>query len=182
MLYPQTPVPDIPVEVRKEHNNLITQLTSGIEYRRNLRFRERRIITLNYRLVPRSQMQEIYNFFSARKGAFEPFIFEFPYEDTWENEYVGKGDGATTVFTLPFKYHSSLSVYVDGTLTTGYTVDNTGERATITFSTAPAADSLITCSFTGKARLKVRFNDTIDYQNQRANLVSAKVSLIEVLD
>jgi len=160
MLYPQTPVPDIPLEVRKEHNNLITQLTSGIEYRRNLRFRERRIITLNYRLVPRSQMQGIYNFFSARKGAFEPFIFEFPYEDTWENEYVGKGDGTATV----------------------YTVDNTGERATITFTTAPAVDSLITCSFIGKARLKVRFNNTIDYQNKQANLVSAKVSLIEVLD
>ena len=184
MLYPQTPIPDVPIQVEREHNTLITELKNGIEYRRKFRFRERRLINLTYRFRKKEELQPIYNFYTERSGAFEDFIFEFPYSDNYVKEYIGRGDGVNTTFTLPFKDYISLDVYFDGSqvATSSYSIDTSSERATITFNTAPAQDTLITCDFIGQARLKVRFNDRLQTIYNRAEFVDLQVSLIEVLD
>ena len=183
MLYPTTPKPDIPVNVEVEDNTLITPLLNGVEYRRRLRLKRRRFVELTYKMRKRNELQPIYNFFNKMEGKYKDFIFEFPYEDTWENEVIGVGDGITTSYTLPFKNYTSLTVYVDGTVNTSYTVDTTGERAVLNFSTyTPPANSLITIDFTAQPRLRMRFADTLKIENTLANFVSLKVNLVEVID
>lgn len=64
-----------------------------------------------------------------------------------EAEYVGMGDGETTVFTLDNAVvEGSLRLYVDGELQME-NIDFTLSDTTITFTTAPAPDMPITASY-----------------------------------
>lgn len=64
-----------------------------------------------------------------------------------EAEYVGMGDGETTVFSLDHAVvEGSLRLYVDGELQVENT-DFTLSDTTITFTTAPASDMPITASY-----------------------------------
>ncbi len=68
------------------------------------------------------------------------------------NETLGYGDNSTTEFTLDYGYGrfnmiipGTLKVYVNGTLTTAYTIDY--ETNTITFTTAPETDLRVSADY-----------------------------------
>lgn len=58
---------------------------------------------------------------------------------------LGTGDGTNTIFTIPQTKISNLVVYIDGTSTTAYTINNLGK---IVFNTAVANGSVVTADYT----------------------------------
>ena len=120
-IYPQTPVPSTPFEVEQRWRTLISQTDTGKEYRRRKWIRPRRRIKLRYRNYPKSELDLIWQFYTERKGAYESFMFIFPYAENWTNEYVGKGSdyfatGAdnTIAYYLPVKEPTSITLSIDG--------------------------------------------------------------------
>lgn len=89
-----------------------------------------------------------------------------------EAEYVGMGDGETTVFTLDYAVvEGSLRLYVDGELQVENT-DFTLSDTTITFTTAPASDMPITASYD-----KVAVDGTFEsYDNEVLELLIEAVT------
>jgi len=71
-----------------------------------------------------------------------------PFDTVASGELMGYGDDTETEFTL--KYHpiisGSLTVYINGTLTTAYTANIVS--GIITFTTAPAVGEKITADYT----------------------------------
>lgn len=61
---------------------------------------------------------------------------------------VGTGNASTTAFVLPidFSNHNVIGVYLNGTITSAYTIAGT----TITFNTAPGSGVAITAKFNGE--------------------------------
>lgn len=61
---------------------------------------------------------------------------------------VGTGNGSTTAFVLPvdFSNHNVIGVYLNGSITSAYTISGT----TITFNTAPGSGVAITAKFNGE--------------------------------
>jgi len=110
-----------------------------------------------------SDIQAIFDFYMARKGAYESFYI---YDKTSRNhtkQYVDYGDSTTTIFDIPGKTTSSVSIYIDDVLQVGgYSiVSGTGTVSSdrVQFNAAPVTGQLITVSFTGYLRIRARFKD-----------------------
>lgn len=184
-IFPQTPLPSIPFQVFSEFRTIVSQTDTGKEYRRRKWLYPKRRLRLQYGRRPQSEIESLFRFYHARRGKYEDFIFIFPYSVTWEDEFIGKGDGTTTAFKLPVWSWSSLTVYINGspqTEGTDYTITTyTNDRPDITFSTAPADGDIITCDFTGQPALIMRFaQDVQDYQVFEALIHSLGLELQEV--
>lgn len=133
---------------------------------------KREIGPLKYSWIDKaSEARPLWQFYQARKGAFEAFIFYLPNSDQYVGEYVGTGDGATTVFNLPCKSSSGRTIYVDGvsqtegvdyTFSAGGGVDGADK---ITFTAAPATGQYVTIDFTGLLKIRCRFKeDKLKYE------------------
>lgn len=118
------------------------------------------------------ELQKHYAFFNAHAGQFQEFFYYDRSDHTATNQLIGNGDGVTTAFQLTRTMASggitftepvrgvsgSPSVYINGTLTTAYTV---GAYGIITFTSPPAAAALIT--WTGSFFFLCRFEkDDLD--------------------
>ena len=126
----------------------------------------RRNITISHPTVTKAQGLILWAFYLARKGAFEAFNIFYPNTNTYLLEYVGTGDGATTVFNLPSKSASSYTLYVDGVAKTGggtdYTFSSGGgadgaDKVTFTAGAKPANGARVTWSFIGYLKIHGRF-------------------------
>jgi hypothetical protein len=149
----------------------------------------RRNITLSYRFLTRANARTIWQFYLSRSGIYEAFNFFLNYSDTYEGEYVGSGDGSTTVFNLPSKGASSYSIYLDSNLQTegtDYTFTQNGGvdgADKVTFATAPTSGQRITYDFTGYLKIRCRFAENILTLEQMYNkLVSIGVKLKGLLN
>ena len=133
----------------------------------------------------KTKLQELYDFFCARKGKYESFAyFDWDVSKTWTDEPVGTGDGVTTVFNVPFRSGaSSISYKVAGTPTAGTTATGgTNGRMKVTFGAAPANSAAIITTFTGQLYLPVRFDiDEMPQTLFEANLYEVGCELIEVI-
>ena len=118
-VFPENITPIYPVVIEPVWHTLITPFDSSGEQRRqkslypkfNVRFR------LSHQQA--SDAQTIWDFYMARKGAFESFYYFDPMPDigivtSYDNLYIGTGDGTTDIFNLPGKSTSAQTVYVDG--------------------------------------------------------------------
>lgn len=144
----------------------------------------KRDISLRYKRDSLSQARTIWQFYQARKGKHEPFSLFAPISDTYVNEYVGTGDGSTTIWNLPVKNGSSIAIYVGGalqTLTTDYTISSGGGtdgEDKITFVVAPNAGEYLTADFTGTLKIRCKFaEDSMSWDTLKGKLFTAGLKL-----
>lgn len=162
--YPASPAPNDPVSVTPIWKTNVTSLDSGKEQRRQKWSFPKYDVSLNYDLIiPQSNMQILWDFYMARKGAAEAFYFYFRRSGAHKAQFVDYGDGSTTIFDLPGKSTSSRSIYFDGAVQSSgfsYLTGGGGESSDrVEFASAPPNGTLITCDFTGFLRNRCRFEE-----------------------
>jgi hypothetical protein len=147
----------------------------GKEQRKRKWLYQKRNITLEYRNISNANLLTLLEFYRARNGSYEAFSFFFPYSETYYYEYVCTGDGSETVFNLPFKTGSSISVYENNVLVApadyaigaGLGADGADN---ITFDDALYEGHRITCDFTGYLKTVCRFEGQIEFSRARYNV------------
>jgi uncharacterized protein (TIGR02217 family) len=120
------------------------------------------------------ELRTMAGFFLQQQGAFQPFLFDDPTDDTVTAQPIGTGNSSASVFQLvrsmggsaePMTAPNTVStIYFDGVrqAAAGYAVDPAS--GLVTFTTPPPAGQLITADFT--YRFRVRFSDdTAEFEN-----------------
>ena len=127
-----------------------------------------------------NELRTLMGFFLQQQGAFQPFLFDDPSDDSASAQAIGTGDGGTTVFQLvrtmglslpgggfaePITAPNAVStIYFDGVRqsVSGYSVDPA--TGLVNFTSPPPASQLVTADFTYYFR--VRFaDDSADFEN-----------------
>jgi len=131
----------------------------------------KRSFPLAYKGLAIADAQTLWEFFIARKGKHESFSFFYPFSRTYSGEYVGTGNGVTTVWNLPSKTASSYTLKLDGvslshgtdwTFGSGTGADG-ADKATLV--TAPNLGQRITFDFTGILKVRAKFaEDVFDFK------------------
>ncbi|HLH29835.1 MAG TPA: DUF2460 domain-containing protein [Terriglobia bacterium] len=130
-----------------------------------------------------SDIQTLIDFFLARQGSFDTFLFTDPTDNSVSNQQFGTGDGTTLSFQLTRTWASFAEAIQNTngapvikkngvTLSAGvdYSINSTG---LVTFSVAPATSAVLT--WTGSFFYRLRFkNDLQEFENFLFNLWSAK--------
>jgi uncharacterized protein (TIGR02217 family) len=157
-----------PIVIEPTWDTLIHTTDSGAEQRRQKSLYPRFNVKFQLRGKSATDAQTIWDFFMARKGAFESFYFFDPAPNmsiltSYDDLFIGTGDGDTEVFDIPGKSTSSQVIYIDGTtqtLTTDYVIltgGGDGNADRVDFVTAPALGTAISCDFSGRLRINCRF-------------------------
>jgi len=121
-------------------------------------------VSLTYDYLSETDFKTLWNFYMARKGAYEAFyIYDLLVEDH-DSIWVGMGDGATITFDISGKTTTDHIVYIDGgvVVSTNYTIVTGGGLESsdrIIFNTAPATGAIITIDFSGYLRIYCRFKE-----------------------
>jgi len=173
-----TIAPNEPLPLTIQFKTLISQFDDlGEEQRKQKWLYPKRHPRIVYQGITKANAATLWQFYLDRKGSYEAFSFfvgSSTYAaNTYEGEYVGTGDGSTTVFNLPAKNSSDYTVYVNGVEKSGGGVDYTFGEGTgtdgadkITFVAAPAAGDRITYDFTGTLKIRCTFaEDNLDFDS-----------------
>lgn len=156
-------------------------MESGVEQRRQKWTFPKFDVTLTWNVRAAANIQMLYTFYMARKGAYEAFYFYTYDTEKWAGLYVGVGDGTTTIFDLPGKTTSLRTVYINGVSTESLsylTGGGTESADRVQFDTAPAAGEIISCDFTGYMRIKCRFaEDGMDRKSFTSAIFSTGLKL-----
>lgn len=158
-----------------EWNTAIQRSVSGKELRVALYSYPTWKFSLSYEVLragSEQELQVLMGFFNARKGAFEPFLFDDPTDNTVTGQIFGYGDGVQTKFQLSrqitgieniepvFATNGTPHVFITGAETTAWSVSN----GLVTFSSPPPTGSVLT--WTGGFYFRVRFDkDSADFDN-----------------
>ncbi|HKJ41389.1 MAG TPA: DUF2460 domain-containing protein, partial [Sunxiuqinia sp.] len=122
--FPDDPVTNYPLVVEPQWRTQITEVDSGGEQRKQKSLFPRYNVRVNFKLMTNAQIQAIWEFYQARKGAYESFYIYDLISLTHDAQYVGTADGATLILDLPGKSTSSQTIYSNGIeLTEGYDYD-----------------------------------------------------------
>ena len=160
------PSPQYPLIVEPGFNTLISGFDGGGEQRRQKLMYPKYNVIVNYSGMSLSGAKTLWEFYLARKGAYEAFyiydlILLLGHSFNHVGQYCGTGDGSTTIFDIPGRSTSSRTVYVDGVDETSNVSFLTGGGSSnsdrIEFSSAPASGGVVTIDFTGFLRMRVRF-------------------------
>lgn len=123
-----------------------------------------------------TELQELLGFCLARQGMYEDFLYEDPTDNSVTNQLLGTGTGSETDFTLVramgawvdpnIVAKTVTAVYVDGELTTDYTLVQVGNFGldTIRFNSAPAYGSIISATFSWYFPVRFMADDP-EFQN-----------------
>lgn len=128
------------------------------------------------------EWQTFEGFFNLVQGAFGPFAYDDPNDDTAVNQGFGQGDGVTTAFQLTralavgvsaepvFLVNTLSAINVAGTPTSAYSISAYG---LVTFNTPPALGAALTWS--GTYWWACQFDeDTMDFENFMYQLMRTK--------
>jgi hypothetical protein len=162
--FPTSPIPKHPYEITAVWKTIITAFDAANEQRRQKQAFAKYDVNLVYDRLTDAEIMTLWNFYQARKGAYEAFYFYTLETSGWEGLYIGTGDGTTVTFDLPGKSTSSHTIYSNGsevdsgdyTILTG---GGAGNSDRITFDVAPVSNTIITCDFTGYMRIRCRFEE-----------------------
>ena len=140
------------------------------EQRKSKRSFPLRLLTLKYEGLTPSEMRELFQFYQDMLGAYDDFSFFFP--TTWtpldyENEYVGVGDGSSTLFNMPCVSGEDVVIYNNGIELTDevdyyyYQEGGTTGEDYIEFDSGsiPENGDVITADFTGHLKVRCSFLD-----------------------
>lgn len=181
-----------PYQIRSAWNTLISPMGAGMEIRHSRQAFPKREIVPQFSWLTPTELNALWQFYQARKGALESFHFVSPLVEQWYGEYVGLGDAAEDTFDLPSLTtdEPTLAVYLNGTLKTGGGVDYTfspssGENGAdqIVMTAIPALYDILTADYQGQHRFLCRFQS----DNLNRSLISmlcynSEFVLQEVLD
>lgn len=166
--FPEDPIPSFPLNIEPEWITLVRQVDTGGEQRKQKSLFPKYNVTVQYDVLTQSEMQTLWDFYQARKGAYDAFYIFDLVAMNHDGQYAGTGDGATEIFDIPGRSTSAQSVYLDGllqTLTTDYVILTGGGESNadrIDFVSPPTAGAIVTVDFTGYLRMRVRFlNDKL---------------------
>lgn len=162
--YPASPVPKYPVDLTAVWKTVISAFDAANEQRRQKQTYAKYDVSLVYDRLSDANIAILWNFYMARKGAYEAFYFYTLESADWGGLYIGVGDAAEVTFDIPGKTTSSQAIYVNGALVDpgDYTMvvgGGTENSDRVTFDTAPALNAIITCDFTGYMRIRCRFEE-----------------------
>lgn len=122
------------------------------------------------------EYRDLAGFFLARRGSYEAFLYLDPTDSVCADVPFGSGDGVEKEFqiTRSFNFSGSFAfaepvqniktlseIRINGNLTTAFSISDTGW---VTFSTAPAAEAILTWS--GEFYFRVRFEEDVAEFNQ----------------
>jgi len=166
--FPEDPIPIYPLIVSPRFSTLIKTSDSGKEQRNYKSTYAKYDVLVQYSELDYSDVQTLWDFYIARKGAYEAFyIYDLSLlAGTYFNHsglYVGTGDGAEDVWDIPGRSTSSQTVYLDGiskSSPSDYSILTGGGTAgsdRIDFVAAPSEGEIITVDFTGFLRIRARF-------------------------
>jgi uncharacterized protein (TIGR02217 family) len=161
------PKPQYPLRVTPVWQTQVVNLGTGNEQRRAAWLYPKFDVLVSYNAVTRTEVQTLYSFFLDRRGAYEAFhIYDLSLlssisfaQDT--PLYCGTGNDSTTTFDLPGRSTSSVKIYLDGQeQVANYSIlsgggDSDADR--VQFVTAPTTGQIVTTTFTGYLRMRVRF-------------------------
>jgi hypothetical protein len=183
-----------PVIQQLQFKTLITGFDDlGKEQRKQKWLYPRRLITLRYPYISKSEAETLFQFYIARSGAYQAFSFFYPSprgnEYSYLHEYIGTGSSGIISFNGCSKYASNYTLYLDGVSqeeTTDYTitaVSGPDGEDLITFVSAPSAGERITFSFTGRLKIRARFqDDKLNFEEFHDRLVNVGLSLQGLLN
>lgn len=148
-----------------------------------------RNLKLQFIVPDKSIAAQLWQFYVARKGGYEAFTYYLYQINSYVGEYVGTGDGVTTVYNLPSAQASDYTVYVNGgaqELGVAYTFSLTGGADgadKITFANPPPVGEHITVNFTGYLKIRCRFaEDEMDYTTFMNRIVNTGLSIEGVIN
>lgn len=142
-----------------------------------------------------NELRALMAFFDQQSGAYLPFLYTDPTDNSITGQYLGTGNASQTQFQLVRNLDSALPgggyaepitnpvsvgpVYVNGVQTTGNSFSTT--TGILTMGVAPANGAVVTADFT--YAFQVRFSDdTADFENFMFQLWRLKqVKLVSVL-
>jgi len=144
-----TLTPEFGIEESIEFHTLITPMEDGKTRTRAKWNYGLRNYKLQLYVYSKTSMDVIWDFFIARKGAYDPFLIKIPTEFQVTLEAIGTGNGIATIFVLDeFPVDTTagtFTMYVNGTSATATLQNNFyGEYSTVTFSSAPGDGLAIT--------------------------------------
>lgn len=188
--FPEDFAPLLDEEVAQEYLTIISKgYDAGSSYSRPGRQYPLYSFSFKAPLLDWSQYNNLWDFYSARKGSSGTFTFydwngwdSSPVGIRWPKLYVGVGNGSTTAWELPMKSSSSGTAYVNGSSASGSLSLGTGTdgRDVFTFSVAPVTDGIIEWQATGRAGFNCRFgNDKIAFRNFARTLVTTGLLIEE---
>ncbi len=165
--YPENPSPSR-LTFEAEWLTLKTPPTdSGKEQRRQKLLFPRYNVEINYpeEEVDLEQMNNLWDFYMARKGELEPFyVYDWLVSKSHAEQYCGTADGSTAVFDIPGRSTMLWSIYSDGVLVdpADYTILTGGGASNsdrVEYDSNPTAGVIVTADFSGYLRARVRFED-----------------------
>lgn len=164
--FPDSPLPSYSYDLEPEFSTLISPFDSGNEQRRSKWVFPRFNVRLRFSNLSKTDMAVLWNFFMARRGAYEAFYFFTPaalLPESWTGQYCGTGTGAMTTFDIPGVNTSGHNIYIDGVLqVSGYSIlygGGDGGSDRVEFSGAPASGSIVSADFAGRLRIRCRFKN-----------------------
>ena len=118
-----------------------------------------------------AEFQTLVGFFNGRQGSFDSFLYFDPVDNSVTAQSFGIGNGTQTAYQLLRSFggnqevvcnvNAITGVYLNGVLTTAYSVSSTG---LVTFAAAPVAGVAIT--WTGSYYYRCRFlQDEAEFAN-----------------
>lgn len=173
---------NIPYNEEINFNTLLTKYEDGKEQRRKKWSAPKRAFSITLKSRTSAIIQQLWDFYIARDGAYESFHFVNLNENPVTNEYVGSGDSVTTVFNLAHSPLPSGSITVSASgvskeETTDYTLNRT--TGVITFNTAPTGDNILsTYSFAYTVRFA---EDRLTRELFNYKLENASLKLMQTL-
>jgi len=184
-----------PTVIETKFKTLISNFDDqGKEKRRRKWLYPKRMVSLQYGNITSDEAAVLWQFFLDMYGTYGSFSFYNKDRETYSGEYVGTGDGTTTVFSLPSKQAADTTIYVDGTASeedTDYTyyssVTVTGAGVDgsdrVVFNVAPTTGDRITYDFTGILRITCRFvEDFVSFASFHKRLTTATMQLQGLLN
>ena len=173
-LFPSTPVPSFSVAITARWKTIQSNTDMGRPQRRQKWVQPRYDVDLRYDRLVTTGIRTYWQFYQACRGSLESFNFHDLDIDNWYEVYVSIGDGSTVTFDIPGISTSAHLVYLNGVLQSSgdYTILTGGgeENADrITFDSAPAKNTIITCTFTGYLQILCHFLEDKLTREQFAN-------------
>ena len=174
-------IPQMTFVESKSRSILISNRGAGAEQRRDKNAPTMRTFKFTMGVVDESDMLRLWNFYKARHGAVESFLFKNPNDHEIEDESLGMNSTQYYLSNIPVS-PSSVDVYIGGvhtdTLGLNYTVDyNVGK---ILFDVETPNDEAVTANY--NYLTKVRFSDKqITRSMFEYKIYSAGVELDEVV-
>jgi len=197
MSYPSLPIyPDIitgipgviPFDYTAAQPILKTDFASGKEVRRQIWSSPRRNVTIYYKRLTEGQALSFWEFYRSMNGPFTSFSFFFPKQRTYYDEAFGTSTGSETVINLPCKGlqdsesfklrrgNVSLTSPYEYVLSFGTGPDG-GDQAFL--SNSGSKGQVYFFSFTGRLRIKARFDDkSVGFSEEKGIASDMTVKLI----